>query len=442
MRHYIVSFIHKSLLLSIFLNCVSFADLLSKQNTILAVHNQSQQSNKPMRVLFVVGNFPTLSETFVLNQITGLIDRGHEVFIYTPAKAAKGSEDKVHQEIENYHLLERTYYAELPPDLNDFDIIYCQFGPLGKLFLEIKEQYNFSAKLVTCLRGYDLSRYVWYEGERTYDELFKAGDLFLPVCDYFKEKLIKLGCEPEKIIVHHSAIDCSKFTFKPRLLDSKKQTIRIVSVNRVIEKKGTLFAMLAVARLLKKYPNIKYTIIGDGYLYKELAALAKELQIEGKVKLIGSATHDQVIKILDKAHIFILPCKIGLDHNEEGIPNALKEAMAMGIPVLSTYHSGIVELVDDKKSGFLVPENDINILAEKLEYLVNHPEVWGPMGLAGRKKVEDEFDLEKINDRLVEIFRNLLDSSETRGPVGYKPPKITLPYDLNFTGPQSELFQE
>jgi colanic acid/amylovoran biosynthesis glycosyltransferase len=82
--------------------------------------------------------------------------------------------------------------------------------------------------------------------------------------------------------------------------------------------------------------------------------------------------------------------------------------MAMGLPVISTYHGGIPELVEDGVSGFLVPEKNIEAIAEKLRYLITHPHQWEAMGKAGREKVLSNYDKGKLNDELVQIYQSLL----------------------------------
>ena len=93
----------------------------------------------------------------------------------------------------------------------------------------------------------------------------------------------------------------------------------------------------------------------------------------------------------------------------------LIEALAQGLPVLSTYHSGIPEVVEDGKSGFLVPEKDSDALAERLAYLVEHPEIWPKMGKAGRTYVERHYDIEKLNERLVLLYERLLEDGKSIG---------------------------
>jgi colanic acid/amylovoran/stewartan biosynthesis glycosyltransferase WcaL/AmsK/CpsK len=103
----------------------------------------------------------------------------------------------------------------------------------------------------------------------------------------------------------------------------------------------------------------------------------------------------------------LAPSVTGCDGNQEGIPVVLMEALAQGIPVVTTQHSGIPELVRDGESGFLVTERDADALAEKLTYLVEHPETWSRMGIKGRSHVEQHYNIDKLNDRLVEIFKQV-----------------------------------
>lgn len=384
--------------ISILLFCIAIAQSVYSYKTYTP--------DRPMRILFVVGYFPVLSETFIINQITKLIDKGHEVFIYS---FRKGNFDQMHNDISKYHLLKRTFYGRFPRKVSPFDIIYCQFGVQGARLLRIKRRYNLKSKIVTCFRGSDISCYL-KRHPRAYRELLKSGDLFLPVCKFFKRQLISKKCNPKKIVVHHSAIDCERFSYKESILNPGEK-IRIVTVGRLVEKKGIKYAIRAIAKLVKEYPHIEYTIIGDGPLRKELALLIKTLNVEGHVILYGPATQNKIIEALADAHIVVLSSVDGRDGNKEGIPNALKEAMACGIPVVSTFHSGIPELVEDRVSGLLALQRNTNDLAKKIQYLILHPEVWKAMGRAGRKKVEREFEIEKTINKLERLFRNLLAKS-------------------------------
>lgn len=359
--------------------------------------------NSKMRILFIVDKFPWYTKVIILNQITGLLDRGHDVYIY----AHKGASSEVFDsEVYKYDLLNRTYYGCLPDNLDTYDIIVCQYADLGKEFSKLKMVLGLKAKLVTFLRGADISKYVAV-APHEFDELFEECDLFLPICDYFKYRLILLGCDPGKIVVSYSPINCSRFNYKKRVL-RLNEPVHIVSVARLAEEKGLIYCIQAFDKLCKKYPNIKYTIVGEG---NDRDMLTREINDRGlgkKIKLVGWATQEQVAHILDTAHIFLLPSVVPDKGSSEAIPNAIKEALLMGLPVIATHHGGTGELIRHGENGFLVPERDFYAIESRLSYLIEHPEVWPSIGKRGREHVIQMFDMEVICDQLEKIFYNLI----------------------------------
>ncbi|PSB58980.1 glycosyltransferase [Chamaesiphon polymorphus] len=411
-----------------------------------------------MKIAFIVGQFPALSVTFILNQITGLIDRGHEVDIYADER---GESEKLHPSIEAYRLLDRTYYLPRVPtnlatralngvgllayillrdpevawrSLNAFkygkqaislwllytgipsfkksyDIIHCQFGTQSYRGISFKTINSPKAKLIVNFRGHDISSFVQEKGDKIYDEVFKISDFFLVNCDFFRQKAIKLGCDSDKIVVHRSGLDCSKFIFTPRY-PSPDGWVRVVTTGRLVDKKGIEYAIRAVAKQALDRHKVEYTIIGDGPLKEKFQNLIQELNISHFVKLVGWKNEREIIEILNRSHIFIAPSVTAQNGDRDAPTNVLKEAMAMGLPVISTVHGGIPELVEDGVSGFLVPERDVEALAEKLGYLIEHPEVWATMGQAGRDYVEKHYNLTHLNDRLIELYQQLLNSDK------------------------------
>lgn len=412
-----------------------------------------------MKIAFFVWRFPIISEAFILNQITGLIDRGHEVYIH----AVNGSPinmPKAHPAVEKYRLMERTYYPPNRPNnylwrlvkglrlilsnlgrgsldclrlfnvsrygqqiaslkalyrafplLNNrsYDIIHCQFGTIGPVALQFRQIGIIQGKIITTFRGIDISRHIKEQGEDVYNELFTEGDFFLANCEFFCDRAIKLGCDPKKIVVHGSGIDCSKFAFKPRYFPSDGK-IRITTTGRLVEKKGIEYAIRAVAKIFHSYPNIEYNIIGDGELMEHFQQLIAKLGVGETIKLLGWKDSSEIASILDLSHIFIAPSVTAADGNQDAPINTLKEAMAMGLPVISTFHGGIPELVDDGISGFLVPERDTEAIAEKLRILLENPQFWETMGSAGRARVKEKYDTNKLNDELVSIYQQILNS--------------------------------
>jgi colanic acid/amylovoran biosynthesis glycosyltransferase len=421
-----------------------------------------------MKIAFIVEAFPALSQTFVLNQITGLIDRGHEVDIYAEIWDDKS---KTHPDVAKYQLLDRTYYHPRIPtqkfqrflqgffifvlnffkdpllllrSLNVFkygeyaaslrilyaaipllgkrptyDIIQCHFGLLGRKGMLLRDIGAIDGQLITAFHGVDISQNIRLLGEDAYNDLFLAGNLFLPACDHWKRRLTELGCDPSQIIVHRMGIDIEKFAFTPRL-GFQQGTIQLVTVARLTEKKGLEYSIQAVAKALTHYSDIRYTIIGSGPLKSKLEALIQELGLSGIVTLSGPKTREEIIETLSQSHIFLHPSVTASDGDQEASPVSIQEAMAMGLPVLSTFHGGIPELVENGISGFLVPERDAEALAEKLIYLIDHPEKWFDFSRTGRARIEQQHEINKLNDRLVSIYQHLLES-DTPYQVGVEP---------------------
>jgi colanic acid/amylovoran biosynthesis glycosyltransferase len=424
-----------------------------------------------MKIAFLLWRFPVVSEPFILNQITGLIDRGHDVRIY-PLNGKPDNLSKIHPIIEQYNLLDRTYYPPTRPDnlfwkylkgiglllknlhrgslslLNpklfkynhevwslkwlyramlfldreEYDIIHCQFGTLGAMGLLFRDLGILPGKLIVTFRGIDISQYVTEKGEDVYDQLFEEGNFFLANCEFFRQKALKIGCNSAKIVVHGSGIDCRQFAFKPRYFPTDG-IVRIATTGRLVEKKGIEYCIRAIAlwaaarpiaKLAPSHPNLEFNIIGDGPLKADFEKLIEELNVSHLVKLLGWKQHQEIAEILDKCHLFLAPSVTAADGNQDAPVNTLKEAMAMGLPVISTYHGGIPELVEDGVNGFLVPERDADAIAQTLAYLIERPERWESMGTAGRHRVEEKYDMEKLNDELVQIYQSLLDKNVVR----------------------------
>ena len=354
-----------------------------------------------MNILMILGSFPVIHDVCILNQITGLIDRGHRVDIFA---FSKRDYSHLQEDVVKYDLMNKTIFGKLPSSLNKYDIIIFQLG--HKLF-DVKKKHKFKGKVVTCLRGYDITVFP-KNNSNAYYRYAHFSDLLLPVCDAFKKLLQQGGCRPSKIIVQHSAIDCSKFTFKPRSLSSDG-VINIVSAGRFVEKKGFIYTINAIARIMKKYPNVRYTLIGDGVLKKNYEELIARLKLEDKIKIVGWQAHKNYIELLEKSHLFILSSVTAENNDQEGIPNVLKEAMAMGILVIATDHSGNSELIEHGVSGFLVPERNSREIYNAVDSLLNNTEQWPAIQQAAVKKIWKEFEKEKENDRLESILYRLIE---------------------------------
>jgi colanic acid/amylovoran biosynthesis glycosyltransferase len=267
------------------------------------------------------------------------------------------------------------------------------------------------AKIVTTFHGFDLSALIKRKGRNHYQLLFRFGALFLPISDMWARTLRELGCDPGRIEVHRVGIDCALNEFRERRLDPRANApVKLISVGRLVEKKGHAYTLRALAELRRVRPDLSVTldIVGEGELMEALKAETAALQLEDIVRFHGGLPHGPTLALLDDADVFILPSVTAEDGDMEGIPVSLMEAMARGMPVISTYHSGIPELVEDGVSGFLVPERDVTALAEAIQRTINSAAKWPEIGRAGRRTVEDNFNRRKLGLRLIEHYCSLL----------------------------------
>lgn len=407
-----------------------------------------------MRIAYIIGCFPSLSETFVLDQITGLIDRGHEVDIYAQIT---GDVCESHEQVEKYNLLAKTRYVESVPRkwlsrfagamqvvatriwtrprcvlrcLNCFrfgrralsmrmlymampylgakpyDIIHCHFGPNGEYAQKLRKLGAIKGKIITTFHAYDIYKYPHQSGNGVYKQLFAEGDLFAAICQAGKTELEQLGCPKDRLTIHHMGVDTNELVFENHQL--RQQSISLLTVGRLVEKKGIEYGIRAAAILKRNYANIRYTIVGDGPLRRELEQLIDELDLGDEVKLVGAKKRDEVTQLRDQADVLLAPSVTTYDGNREGIPVTIMEAMATGLCVVSTRHSGIGELIEDGVSGLLLDEREIEGLAQAVDKIISDEQFRLNMSIAARKRVEDQFDLNKLNDQLVEMFENLL----------------------------------
>ncbi|GJL56734.1 MAG: colanic acid biosynthesis glycosyltransferase WcaL [Nitrospirales bacterium] len=403
-----------------------------------------------MKIALVVDKFPNRSQTFVMSQITGLIDRDHEVHIHANAK---GKPPDVHSDIEKYSQGARAFYlwrsglwslgsigmrvgtllllgvrnvvksGKVATSLKLFlkgaglisngpyDIVHCHFGPRGNIGAALKAAGVIQGKLVTTFYGFDLTSYIEERGPAVYNLLFSRGDLFIAISEKMKNDLIRLGCRPDKIIVHRLGVDLKNFQFRPSIQKKVGERIQILTIGRFVEKKGMEYGLRAFAKVVEKFPQIEYKIVGDGELRDEIDSLVSTLNLDDRLQLLGWKTQEDVAKLLESADIFLAPSVTSANGDQEGTPTVIIEALARGVPVLSTDHAGIPELIQNGKSGFLVPERDVEALSERLEWLINHPEVWEQMGCEGRKQVEKYYDINKLNDQLVNAYECLIGES-------------------------------
>ena len=376
-----------------------------------------------LRVACFVPSFPELSEAFILRQIVGLLERGHDVRIFAHVSPPDGA---VHEDVTRHRLLERTRvvgeggnrrvaggraapgafirclrpaqaraaggWGNLLRTLRalrgeePFDVVHCHYGVAG-LHYGVTAARLWEAPLVVSFYGYDASRYPREHGERVYAPLFAAVQRVVSLSEHMDARLRALGCAPERLRRVPLAVDPTAMDEGPPGPARASGEVSLLTVARLVEKKGIEFALRAVASLRDERLAVRYDVIGEGPLRAELEALARSLGIADDVCFLGASTNVMVTAAMRAADLFVLPSVTAANGDEEGTPTVLMEAAYHRLPVVATRHAGIPELVADGESGMLVPERDSEALAAALRTMLALRSQWPAMGAAGRRLV-------------------------------------------------------
>jgi colanic acid/amylovoran biosynthesis glycosyltransferase len=438
-----------------------------------------------LRIAIFVGAFPLVSETFIVRQITGLIDSGHEVHIFSEARPADGF--PVHEEVARYHLLDRTSYTDMPLDAwmempvspvygktwtpgsatpswnaqrlvqalpvlarcffyapalavqalqrsefgyqtsslssayrlaalcrgdKRFDAIHAHFGPIANSFRLAKPL--FRAPLMATFHGYDFTSWPRENGQDCYARLWRVLDRATVNSDFSAQCVRALGCPPERIRKLPVGLDPQEFVFRERTLQPG-ETVRILSIGRLVEVKGYEYCLRAIAQLRQDVPQLCYMIVGDGPCRRKIEELVRELGLSDHVVLFGAQNGTEVKRCLADAHVFLLGSARAANGACEAQGLVLQEAQACGLPIVATRNGGIPESVIDGVSAFLVREADAGALGEALLRLIKQPQLWPEMGRRGRRFVEEHFSIHMLNHRLVDLYTEMVEGNRTNG---------------------------
>jgi glycosyltransferase involved in cell wall biosynthesis len=212
---------------------------------------------------------------------------------------------------------------------------------------------------------------------------------------------------PTPIHVVHCGVDPSAYEFRPRTAPASGP-IRGLCVATLEEKKGHRVLLEALATGDADLTRLELDLVGDGPLRDQLGRLVAELGLADRVRFRGSRTEGEVRELLAAADLFVLPSVIAENGQMEGVPVALMEALASGVPTVSTRMSGIPELIEDGRTGFLAEPGDPPSLANALERAI------GGSGLEpseGRRTIETRFDVDVEGERLTELFASTAGAS-------------------------------
>jgi glycosyltransferase involved in cell wall biosynthesis len=275
---------------------------------------------------------------------------------------------------------------------------------------------SFNVPIVVTLHGYDINIHKqWWQlpaqspSRRRYPRrlLKMASDPrvhFVAVSRAIAERAIEWGIAPERISVRYIGVDISRF--KPAGLPIERRVPRVLFVGRLVEKKGVEYLVQAFARVKAQLPDAELVVAGDGRLRAKLEVLASQLNLS--VSFLGSLSSQQIRDEMQQARVLCSPSVTAENGDAEGLPIVILEAQACGLPVVTSARGGTHEGIIDGVTGFAVKEKDVAALSNRLLLLLENAQMAASMGRAGRRNIEEKFDLRSCTGSLERLYDTLI----------------------------------
>jgi colanic acid/amylovoran biosynthesis glycosyltransferase len=284
----------------------------------------------------------------------------------------------------------------------------AEYGEMGVQAMDATERARIP--LIVHFHGYDASvNSVLEEHRETYPRMFGIASAVIAVSRAMQGKLIELGAPEEKVHYNPYGVDCVRFSgaapgAAPPLF---------IAVGRFTEKKAPQITIAAFARVLKACPDARLRMIGEGPLLEQSRQLANDLGIGDAITFLGAQDHSVVEREMQNARCFVQHSVVAPSGDREGTPVSILEAGATGLPVVSTRHAGIPDVVVEGETGFLVDEGDASGMADRMIQLAERPELARIMGNAARKHIQASFS----KQQRISTLWNIIESCITQRPL-------------------------
>lgn len=283
---------------------------------------------------------------------------------------------------------------------NNIDIILVEYGNHANNLRDFLEKTK--CPYVVHFHGFDASVGNTIKACGYYKETFKSASKIITVSTVMLEKLKELGCPESKLVYNvygpHPEFEkiTSDFTRK-----------QFVAIGRFTDKKAPYYLILAFKTIVEYFPDSKLIIAGNGILYNACKNLIRYFNLEENIILKGIITPEEYRKLLQESLAFVQHSVTGENGDMEGTPLAVLEASAAGLPVISTFHAGIPDVIINNKTGLLVHEHDVEGMSEAMLKVLNDCDLAKKLGKNGKKNISAHFSMERHINTLNDILNNV-----------------------------------
>ncbi|HEX8146488.1 MAG TPA: glycosyltransferase [Pyrinomonadaceae bacterium] len=363
-----------------------------------------------MRICVVTRGQLNYSETFIRRRVTGLPAETTHVYNWPPWRA-DGSRWETALAGRAYYralglLRPRAYRRRLDAAYADIfertraDAVLAEYGPTGVAVMGACRQLRLP--LFVSFHGYDVSRRdVLQRFGPDYPELFRQAAGVFAVSRLMRDRLVEMGAPAER--THHVPVGADCETFDGA--DPASAPPLVVAAGRFVEKKAPHLTLEAFARALRACPEARLRMIGEGPLLARCRELSARLSVAHAVTFTGSLPHHSVAEEMRRARLFAQHSVRAESGDSEGAPVSIQEACASGLPVVSTRHAGIPEVIVEGETGLLVDEGDVEGMSREMLRLLRDPAHAAALGEAGRRRVRTHFSSARCLERLWEIIK-------------------------------------
>jgi colanic acid/amylovoran biosynthesis glycosyltransferase len=269
---------------------------------------------------------------------------------------------------------------------NKIDVVLAEYGTHAHHILPFIKEINLP--LVVHFHGYDASMYDVIAKCNSYSEVFVYANKIIAVSRKMESMLLELGCPKKKLVYNVYGPRNEFVNVEPQF--SKKQ---FIGIGRFTDKKAPYYTILAFKEVIEKHPNAKLLLAGEGVLLNSCQNLINHYGLEDNIKLLGIIKPEEFIGLLKESLAFVQHSIRAANGDMEGTPLAVLEASASGIPVISTTHAGIMDVVVNKKTGLLSQEHDVEGMAKNMLTLLDNIDDAKKLGALGKINITENYSI-------------------------------------------------
>jgi glycosyltransferase involved in cell wall biosynthesis/ubiquinone/menaquinone biosynthesis C-methylase UbiE len=285
---------------------------------------------------------------------------------------------------------------------NRYDVVLAEYGPVGCRMYAACEKAGIPC--VVHFHGHDAYvTKILTRNSVTYRDMFQRAQRFVAVSEAMRTQLINLGVPADKCLLNPYGVSIAR----KDIATPESVAPIFLAVGRFVEKKAPHFTIQAFSLVYKQNPTVRLVMAGDGLLIEQCKNLAVKLGIADAVNFVGVQSRRSIAKLMRSSRAFVQHSITAESGDSEGLPLAILEAGAAGLPVISTRHAGIPDAVVEGENGFLVDEGDIERMAQAMLSLVKNPKLAQWMGNNFRCRIEEHFSRRKSIEGLRAILQEV-----------------------------------